>query len=410
MERSYGWVVVGAGMLMTCIGIGAMFSLAVFLQPIATDTGWSRSGISTAATLDFLSMGAAAFLWGALSDRFGTRIVVLLGSALLGIGLVAASQATSLVEFQLLFGVVIGVAAGSFYAPMVSSATAWLEHRRNLAVALVSAGMGIGSMTISPIAGLLLGALDWRTAMLLIGLASWALLLPAALLVRPPPATAGDAGLPSAAAPAAVQDAPMTAGQALLTPQFAAIALTHFACCAAHSGPLFHMVSYAAFCGLPPLLAVSVFSLAGLSGLGGRIGFGMIADRVGTKPTLVAGLVMQALAIGTYLFVGALGEFYALSVVFGLAYGGVMPLYAVLVRDTFGPRIMGTLFGAVAMFASLGMALGPWAGGYVFDTYGSYAWLYIGSCAIGLGAVAIALTFRPVHLPPMQDQLGLKPA
>ena len=91
-----------------------------------------------------------------------------------------------------------------------------------------------------------------------------------------------------------------------------------------------------------------------------------------------------------------------LSVVFGLAYGGVMPLYAVLVRDTFGPRIMGTLFGAVAMFASLGMALGPWAGGYVFDTYGSYAWLYIGSFAIGLGAVAIALTFRPVRLPPMQ--------
>jgi MFS family permease len=409
MERSYGWVVVGAGMLMTCIGIGAMFSLAVFLQPIAADTGWSRSGISTAATLDFLSMGAAAFLWGALSDRFGTRIVVLLGGILLGIGLVAASQATSLIEFQLLFGVVIGVAAGSFYAPMVSAATAWLEHRRNLAVALVSAGMGIGSMTISPIAGLLLEALDWRTAMLLIGLASWALLLPAALLVRPPPAATGDAGLPSAA-PAAAQDVPMTAGQALLTPQFGAIALTHFACCAAHSGPLFHMVSYAAFCGLPPLIAVSVFGLAGLSGLGGRIGFGLIADRIGTKPALVAGLAMQALAIGTYLFVGALGEFYALSVVFGLAYGGVMPLYAVLVRDTFGPRIMGTLFGAVAMFASLGMALGPWAGGYVFDAYGSYAWLYIGSCAIGLGAVAIALTFRPVRLPPMHEQLGLKPA
>jgi MFS family permease len=407
VKLSYGWVVVGTGMLMTCIGIGAMFSLAVFLQPIAADTGWSRSGISTAATLDFLSMGAAAFLWGAVSDRFGTRIVVLLGGALLGIGLVAASQATSLIEFQLLFGVVIGAAAGSFYAPMVSAATAWLEHRRNLAVALVSAGMGIGSMTISPIAGLLLGALDWRNAMLIIGLASWALLLPAALLVRPPPAATGGAGVPLAAA---APDVPMTAGQALLTPQFAAIALTHFACCAAHSGPLFHMVSYAAFCGLPPMLAVSVFSLAGLAGLGGRIGLGVIADRVGTKPTLVAGLLVQALAIGTYLFVGALGEFYALSVVFGLAYGGVMPLYAVLVRDTFGPRIMGTLFGAVAMFASLGMALGPWAGGYVFDTYGSYAWLYIGSCAIGLGAVAIALTFRPVRLPPMHEQLGLKPA
>jgi MFS family permease len=409
MKQSYGWVVVGVGMLMTCIGIGAMFSLAVFLQPIATDTGWSRSGISTAATLNFLCMGAAAILWGMMSDRFGTRIVVLIGGTLLGIGLVAASRAVTLPEFQLLFGVLIGVAAGSFYAPMVAAAAEWFEHRRNLAVALVSAGMGIGSMIVSPIAGLLLTAFDWRTAMLMLGGVSWALLIPAALLVRRPPAAAGTAGamLSGSAAP---PDYHLTAARALLTPQFAAIALTHFACCAAHSGPLFHMVSYAAFCGLPPMLAVSVFSLAGLSGLGGRIGLGMIADRIGAKPTLVAGLVVQALAIGTYLFVGALGEFYALSVVFGLAYGGVMPLYAVLVRDYFGPRIMGTMFGAVSTFASLGMALGPWAGGFVFDSYGSYAWLYIGSFGIGLGAVAIALTFRPMQLPPMEQQFRLQHA
>jgi MFS family permease len=409
MKLSYGWVVVGAGMLMTCIGIGAMFSLAVFLQPIAAETGWSRSGISTAATLNFLSMGAASFLWGMMSDRFGTRIVVLLGSALLGIGLVAASRATTLLEFQLLFGVVVGVAAGSFYAPMMATATAWLEHRRNVAAALVSAGMGIGSMTVSPLAGWLLGAFDWRAAMLAIGTVAWVLLIPAALLVRRPPDAARADGA-ALAASAAAQDYPLTAAQAVLTPQFAAIALTHFACCAAHSGPLFHMVAYATICGLPPMLAVSVFGLAGLSGLGGRIGLGMIADRIGAKPTLVAGLVVQALAVGGYLFVEALGEFYTLSVIFGLAYGGVMPLYAVLVRDTFGPRIMGTTFGAVSMFASLGMALGPGAGGFLFDTYGSYAWLYIGSFGIGLGAVAIALTFRPMHLPPTEQQFHLKHA
>lgn len=409
MKLSYGWVVVGAGMLMTCIGIGAMLSLAVFLQPIAADTGWSRSGISTAATLDFLCMGAAAFLWGMMSDRFGTRIVVLLGSALLGVGLVAASRATTLLEFQLLFGVLVGVAAGSFYAPMMAAAAEWLEHRRNLAVALVSAGMGIGSMTVAPLAGWLLGAFDWRTAMLTIGAAAWVLLIPAALLVRRPPG-AVPAADPMLAGAGAVQEYPLTAAQALFTPQFAAIALTHFACCAAHSGPIFHMVSYATVCGLSPMLAVSVFSLAGLSGLGGRIGFGMIADRIGAKPVLVAGLFVQALAVGAYLFVGALGEFYALSIIFGLAYGGVMPLYAVLVRDYFGPRIMGTMFGAVSAFASLGMALGPWAGGYVFDAYDSYAWLYVGSFGIGLGAVAIALTFQPARFPPTEQQLDLKHA
>ena len=408
MKLSYGWVVVGAGMLMTCIGIGAMLSLAVFLQPIAADTGWSRSGISAAATLDFLCMGAAAFLWGILSDRFGTRIVVLLGSVLLGIGLVTASRATTLIEFQLLFGILIGVAAGSFYAPMMAAASEWLAHRRNLAVALVSAGMGIGTMTVSPIAGLLLGAVDWRTAMLIIGVLAWVLLIPAALLVRRAPRSvlASDASLASSSA---APEYPLTAAQALCTPQFAAIALTHFACCAAHSGPIFHMVTYATICGLAPMLAVSVFGVAGLAGLGGRIGLGMIADRIGAKPVLVAGLFVQALAVGAYLFVGALGEFYALSVIFGLAYGGVMPLYAVLVRDYFGQRIMGTMFGAVSMLASLGMALGPWAGGFVFDTYGSYAWLYIGSFGIGLGAVAIALTFHPAN-PPVEQRLDLRHA
>jgi MFS family permease len=401
MKLSYGWVVVGAGMLMTCIGVGAMLSLAVFLQPIAAATGWSRSGISAAATLNFLCMGAAGFLWGMISDRFGTRVVVVLGSLLLGLGLVAASRATTLIEFQLAFGVLVGVAVGSFYAPMMAVATAWLEHRRNLAAALVSAGMGMGSMTVAPLAGWLLGTFDWRTAMLVIGAVAWVLLIPAALLVRRPP----DGALPETSAQ--VPDYPLTARQALVTPQFVAIALTHFACCAAHSGPIFHMVAYATMCGLGPMLAVSVYSVAGLAGLGGRIGLGMAADRIGAKPVLVAGLLVQALAVGAYLFVGALGEFYALSIIFGLAYGGVMPLYAVLVRDQFGPRIMGTTFGAVSMAASLGMALGPWAGGFAFDTYGSYAWLYIGSAAIGLGAVAIALTFRPARLPPA-ELLALK--
>src|SRR5262245_61962625 len=204
MKLSYGWVVVGAGMLMTCIGVGAMLSLAVFLQAIAAGTGWSRSGISAAATLDFLCMGAAGFLWGMMSDRFGTRVVVVLGSLLLGLGLIAASRATTLIEFQLMFGVLVGVAVGSFYAPMMAVATAWLEDRRNLAAALVSAGMGMGSMTVAPLAGWLLGAFDWRTAMLVIGAVAWVLLIPAALLVRRPP----DGALPATSAQ--VPDYPLT--------------------------------------------------------------------------------------------------------------------------------------------------------------------------------------------------------
>jgi len=105
------------------------------------------------------------------------------------------------------------------------------------------------------------------------------------------------------------------------------------------------------------------------------------------------------MAAGTYIFVSQLGEFYALAVVFALAYGGVMPLYATLVREYFGLRIMGTVFGAVSAVANFGMALGPLAGGWAFDTFGGYGWLYIGSFGIGLGAVAVALTFKPVPRP-----------
>jgi len=385
----YGWVIVAAGALMTCVGFGTMLSLAVFLAPISEAMGWSRAGVSAAATLDFLFMGLAAFAWGALSDRYGTRIVVLAGSLLLGIGLVTASQAQELWQFQLFFGVLVGIAAGSFYAPMMALASAWIDKHRSLAVALVSAGMGMSPVTVAPSASMLITAYDWRTAMLVIGIAAWALLIPACFLIRPAPQAAPGAS----ASPDAAPETEWTAAQALRTPQFITLALAHFACCAAHSGPIFHMVSYAMICGIAPLTAVTVYSLAGFSGLGGRLLLGVLADRIGAKPVLVGGLFVQALCIATYLAVFRLGEFYALSVVFGLTYGGLMPLYAVLVREFFGARIMGTVFGAVSAFASLGMALGPWAGGIVFDTYHAYTWLHVGSFAIGLAAVMVALSF-----------------
>jgi MFS family permease len=318
----YGWVVVAVGALMTCVAFGSMLSLAVFLQPISDAMGWSRSGVSAAATIDFLAMGLAAFFWGAISDRYGTRIVVLSGTVLLGAGLIGASQATSLWQFQFFFGVLIGIAAGAFYAPMVAAASAWIERQRSLAVALVSAGMGVSPLTVAPFASWLITSYDWRTAMLVIGIVALALLIPASLLVRPPPAAAVSTDADGTGAP----DGQWTIARALRTPQFITLALAHFACCAAHSGPIFHMVSYAMICGIAPLTAVTVYSLAGFSGLGGRLLLGVLADRLGAKHVLVGGLFVQAMAIATYLAVGRLGEFYALSVVFGLAYGGVMPL------------------------------------------------------------------------------------
>lgn len=402
MERHYGWVVVAAGALMTCVGFGSMFSLAVFLAPMVAETGWSRTGISAAMTLDFISLGLASFFWGAMTDRFGARPVVLAGALLLGISLMLASRAESLLEFQLVYGILVGIAAGSFIAPMIATVTGWFERNRALAVSLVSAGLGVAPMTVSPFASWLIEAAGWRNAQLTIGIVALVLLVPAALLVRRPPAL--DAVPQPGAAPAAPK---MTARRAFATPQFIVLAATFFACCAAHSGPIFHTVSYAIACGLAPLAAVTIYSVEGLAGLGGRILLGIAGDRFGAKPVLVAGLAVQALAAGSYLFTREIGEFYAVAIVFGLAYGGVMPLYSVLAREYFPLAIMGTILGATAMISSLGMALGPAIGGWIFDRQGEYAWLYIASAAMGLGAVAIALFFPPV---PARAAPALQPA
>src|SRR5207302_63983 len=235
MKIFYGWVIVGAGIVVTCIGLGAMLSLSVFLAPMSAAMGWSRTGISIAALLNFLCMG-------------------------------------------------------------------------------------IGSSTAAPLARWLITTYDWRFAMLVIGDLAWLVIIPTALLVREPPARP-TAGLPSTAG---ADGRELTVAQALRTPQFAAIALTFFACCAAHSGPSFHMVTHAIDQGVPAMVAATVLSAAGLASLGGKIVCGLVADRIGAKRVLVAGLALQAVAVSLYLITRETASFYALALMFGFAYGGVM--------------------------------------------------------------------------------------
>jgi len=383
---SYGWIVVAASAAIICIGMGALFSLGVFLVPIERATGWSRGAISTVALLNWIAMGVGSFAWGVLSDRIGGRGVALAGGCLLGLGLVLASQAQTLWQFYVTFGVLVGFSVGAFYAPLTSTATKWFTERRGLAVAVVSSGIGVGILVISPLARALTSAWDWRVAMLVLGDIAWLVIIPTALLIRDDaPVTTVSAGRPEPA---------YTSAQVLRAPQFWAIALTHFACCAAHSGPIFHMVTHATDHGVPAMAAAAALGVSGLSSIAGRIGGGVIADRLGVKPTLIGGLVLQAAIIAAYLLAREPWSFYALAVVFGTAYGGVMPLYALVTREYFGDRVMGTAYGAVFLVSSLGMGVGSLAGGVIYDRLGAYAWLYLGSGLIAFVAVLLAFTFR----------------
>ncbi len=389
MESRYGWVVVAAGALITCVAMGAMFALPVYLQPMAADTGWSRAGISIAMTVGFIVMGFAGFGWGVLSDRIGTRPVLLLATLLGGAGLVLASRASDILVFQFAYGGLVGASGGAFFAPIAAATVGWFDRHRSLAVSLVSVGSGVAPMTMTPLATVLIGAYGWRTAMLAIALAYVAIVVPAALLIRPAP-------VPAAPRPAA-GPAPSTPGgnawSAFRTPQFIVLAITFFFCCGAHSGPIFHTVSYAMLCGASPLAAASIYSVEGLSGLFGRLLFGVLADRFDVRRVIVGGLALQAVGIYLYIYVGQVPQFYLMALFLGLAYGGVMPLYSVLARQYFAQNVMGTVLGAASITSFLGMALGPVGGGWLYDTFGTYHWLYIASASLGAVAAAMALAF-----------------
>lgn len=385
---TYRWLLVAAGGLLGCVAMGSMFSLPVLLLAIVRQTGWSMTGVSSAMTIGFLAMAFGSLAWGSLSDRIGPRRVVLIGTLVLTASLALASQARSLILFQLVFGIGVGGAAAAIFAPMMATVTGWFDTHRSLAVSLVSAGMGLAPMTMSPFAAWLIGHHDWRATLLIIAGTAAVMMVPTTFLVRRPP--------PQAEAVESGDGAPpMTVGQALRSPQFVILLATNFFCCATHSGPIIHTVSYAVTCGIPMLAAVSIYSVEGLAGMAGRLGFGLLGDRFGARRVLVLGLLAQALGALGYVLAGNLTGFYAAAGVFGFIYGGVMPLYSVIARENFPMRMMGTVIGGIAMAGSFGMATGPIAGGLIYDAMGSYRWLYIGSCAMGLGAFLIALTFRP---------------
>lgn len=402
--RRYAWIVLGAACAIISVSIGTLMALGVFLKPIEDAMGWSRSAIGAIGLTNWIVMGLGSFVSGYLSDRVGTRAVVLAGGGLLGLGLVLSSQATTLWQFYLTFGVIVAGGVSAFYVPLTATAIKWFDGSRGLAAAIVSAGIGVGVLVLSPLSRWLINALDWRLALLILGDLAWLVVIPMALLVRNSPAElAGAAAV--APEPTAVVEVEPSRGAAARAAfgawPFWAIALTHFLCCAAHSGPIFHMVTNAMDLGVERMAAATLLGVSGLTSIAGRIGAGLLADRIGAKPALLGALGLQAASVLTYLVARDLGALYGLSVVFGLAYGGAMPLYPLITREYFGERAMGTAYGAVFFISSLGMGLGSWAGGAIHDALGTYAWLFIGSFGVGAMAIVLGATLRPPRLVPV---------
>lgn len=391
----YGWTVLAAAFAIITLSIGTLFALGVFLTPIEQSMGWSRSTIGAVSLLNWFVMGLGGVVAGYLSDRLGTRGVVLGGGGLLGLGLVLSSQVKEMWQLYVSFGVLVGAGVSAFYVPLTVLAVRWFDHRRGMAAAIVSAGNGLGILVLSPLSRWLIDRFDWRLALVILGDAAWLIVIPCAMLLRPAPsalrATAADAE----------RDSPAP-GKILGAWPIWAIALTHFACCAAHSGPLFHLVPHAIDQGVASMAAATILGVSGLTSIVGRIGAGVVADRLGVKRTLVSMLLAQAALIPLYLVASSAGSLWGLSIAFGLAYGGVMPLYAVVTREYFGEAIMGTAYGWVFFISCIGMGLGSFAGGAIYDAFGSYRGLYVGSFAIGIMGFVLAMTLRPPAAVPLR--------
>jgi MFS family permease len=382
------WGLLAAAMVIVGVAMGSLFSIGVFLAPLQASTSWSRTDISAVVLLAWVTLGIGSFLWGALSDRTGPRIVVGAGGLLLGLGLVLASRAATVGQFTLAYGGLVGLAVGAFYTPLTTVVSAAFTRNRGLALGLISAGSGLGNFAIAPLIRWLITTYDWRTAMLLLGDLSWLVTIPLALVVRAPGARMARAAVASSSE----RDVALAA--VVRSPQFWLIALVHFACCVAHSGPIFHMVANATDHGVGMMSAAVVFGTAGLASIVGRVATGLIADRLGAKRTLVAALALQAPAILVYVGIRGSASFYLLGIVFGLAYGGVMPLYALLTREYFGQRAMGGAYGAIYMLQAIGMGLGTFGGGVLYDRLGDYASMFTTAAAIATAATLLSLALR----------------
>jgi predicted MFS family arabinose efflux permease len=396
-ELFYGWIVLAASVAIIAVGIGTIFSLAVFLRPLEDEFGWTRSLISGIAFVNWLIVGIGSFVAGVLSDRIGTRRVVGAGAALMGAALLVSSQVRSAAQLYLTFGVLGALGASAFYVPLSASATRWFTARRGLAMGIISSGMGLGIFVVPPSARALITALGWRPTFAVFGGITWAV---AAIALRYLADRPEDRGLRSygadddrraARGPASA----MTPRDALRHPVFWGVALVHLGCCAAHSGPIYHMVAHAMDLGVPRMAAASMLGLSGATSIAGRLSSGALADRLGAKTALVAMLTFQAATLSTYLYAGGTVSLFGAALAFGAAYGGAMPLYALVAREYFGERVVGTTFGGIFFVSCIGMGAGAYGGGLLFDHLGTYWTLHLGSTLIGASAVAVALALHP---------------
>ncbi|MEO5697249.1 MAG: MFS transporter [Burkholderiaceae bacterium] len=377
--------------LMTVSGSG-MYVVAVVLPEVQSEFGIARSQASIPYTMLMIGFGVGGMLMGRLADRFGVMIPLLIGAAGLGLGFIAAGNATSIWQFAIAHGVLIGALGSSTtFAPLIADTSLWWVKRRGIAVAVCASGNYLAGAIWPPIVQHFVEAVGWRHTYIGMGLfCAVAMGALATLMRRRPPLLAAPVPRPGVANEASrTPERPF--GLAPSTAQ-ALLCVAGVSCCVAMSMPQVHIVAYCGDLGFGAARGAEMLSLMLACGIVSRLASGVICDRIGGLRTLLLGSVLQGLALLLFVPFDGLLSLYVISALFGLFQGGIVPSYAIIVREYFKPAEAGVRVGTVLMFTMVGMALGGWMSGKVFDLTGSYHAAFLNGVAWNLLNLAIVLT------------------
>jgi MFS family permease len=395
IESAYAWTRLWVSLALMTIGGSGMYTVSIVLPKIQAEFQAGRGEAALPYTFAMIGFGLGGVLMGRLSDRFGVAVPAVIGAVFLCLGYIAAGSATSLWQFSLAQGLLIGLLGTSAtFAPLIADTSKWFSRRRGIALAICMSGNYLAGAVWSPVLQHYVAAYGWRQTYIGMGIFCVLVMLPLiSVLRRPAPTVFADAAAPSASgstvSPAAhPTDRPLgmspTALQSLL-------GIAGVACCVAMSMPQVHIVAYCGDLGFGAARGAEMLSLMLGMGIASRLISGWISDRIGGLKTLLLGSVLQGIALLGFLFADGLASLYIIAGMFGLFQGGIVPSYALIVREHFNPKEVGARVGTVLMCSLYGMALGGWMSGAIFDMTGSYRAAFLNGTAWNLVNVAIVL-------------------
>jgi MFS family permease len=386
-ESVYAWTRLFAALVLSGIGGVGMWSVIVALPAVQAEFGVARSAASLPYTMTMICFGFGSILVGRLSDRVGIFIPVAAGAVCLGLGYMVASGATSLWQFALAQGLLVGVAGSATFAPLIADTSLWFTRHRGMAVAIIASGSYVAGTVWPPVVQHFIDTVGWRWTYRGIAVFCVIAMVPLALALRrrsPLTETA-------TATPHATSWSPRPLGMSPATLQTLLI-IAGLSCCVAMSMPQVHIVAYSHDLGHGAGRGAQMLSLMLGFGIVSRLVSGWICDRIGGRRTLLLGSGLQAAALALFLPFDGLASLYVVSALFGLAQGGIVPAYAVIVREFFPPQEAGVRVSAVLMATVFGMALGGWVSGVTFDLTGSYQAAFLNGILWNLLNLAIAVT------------------